>query len=68
MEVEMEMSSPLVVPSDFDVTMDIDCQGPLLEHVRHQEDGQESKLTAKVGKCNQLYIIFSKICSENSIL
>ena len=57
MEVELAVSLPLVGLSDIDVTRDIDSQGPLLEHVKHQKDGQETKLTAKVGQCNQLYII-----------
>ena len=64
MEVELVVSSPLAEPSDFDVTTDIDCQGPLLEHVVYQEDGQEIKLTAMVGKFHQLYIMSKKMFQD----
>ena len=58
MEVEMEVSSPLVESSDIDVTTDIDCQGPLLEHVRHQEAGLEIKLYAEVGLLKDLLFLW----------
>ena len=64
MEVEMEVSSSLVEPSDIGATRDIDCQGPLLEHVAYQEDGQEIKLTAMVGKFHQLYIMSKKMFQD----
>ena len=48
MGVEPAVFSLLVELSDMTVTRDIDCQGPLTEHVVHQEDGQEIKLSAQV--------------------
>ena len=57
MQLELGVSLPLVELSDINVIRDIDSQGPLLEHVKHQADGQEPKQTAKVGKCMQLYFI-----------
>ena len=49
MELELAVSSFLVGLSDIDVTMDTNCQGPLLEHVKHQEDGLVITQCAKVG-------------------
>ena len=55
MEVEQAVSSLLVELSDIDVTRDINCQGPLTEHVVNQEDGLETKLSAKVREDRRLF-------------
>ena len=55
METELAVSLLLVELSDIDVTRDINCQGPLTEHVVNQEDGLQTKLSAKVREDRRLF-------------
>ena len=54
----MAMSGPLVELSDMNVVRDINYQGLLIEHVKHQEDGLVIKLYVKVG-VNRIFFMIT---------